>query len=175
MSPESLWFLCLLLFVDGATFAFSSTVLLLHYGRYHEPWQIAVAGAAASALGSAVQLMFLRWALGSKQPWMQRFAPSRERLDAALSRYPSASFLALTVARATPLPDWPLKLVAATIGYPIQLYGLATFIGSIPYYFALALIGSTFRFPPELLFGAFGVIALAVLIDRVRRRRAEAR
>lgn len=175
MSPESLWFLCLLLFVDGATFAAASTVLLIYYGRYQEPWQIAVAGGAASALGSAVQLMFLRWALGSKQPWMHRLAPSRERLDAALSRYPSASFLALTVARATPLPDWPLKLVAAVVRYPIQLYALATFLGSVPYFFALALLGRTFRFPPLLLFGAFGVIVVAMLIDRLRRRKAEAR
>lgn len=174
MSGESLWVLCLLLFVDGATLAATSTVLLLHYGRYHEPWQIAVAGAAASALGGAVQLMILRWALGSSQPWMRRFAPSRERVDAALKRYPSASFMALTIARATPMPDWPLKLVAATVGYPIRLYTLATFLGSIPYFFALAMIGHAFRFPPALLFGGFAVIAAVVLFERWRNRRRRA-
>jgi uncharacterized membrane protein YdjX (TVP38/TMEM64 family) len=151
LSPESLWVLCLLLFVDGATVAATSTVLLLTYGRYHEPWVVAVPGAAASALGSAVQLAILRWALGTDQPWMRRFTPSREKIDATLKSYPSASFLALTVARATPLPDAPLKIVAAVIRYPIHRYALATFLGSVPYFYVLALIGRQFRIPLWLL------------------------
>jgi uncharacterized membrane protein YdjX (TVP38/TMEM64 family) len=168
---ESLWVLCLFLFVDGATLAATSTVLLLHCGRYHEPWQVAVAGSAASATGGALQLLALRWALGSNQPWMRRFVPSADKVDAALKAYPSASFLALTVARATPMPDLPLKIVAATVRYPIRLYTLATFLGSIPYFFALALIGHTFKFPPILLFGGFLLIAVVVLFERWRRGR----
>jgi len=171
MSPESLWVLCLLLFVDGATLAISSTVLLLTYGRFHPPWQVALAGGAASAMGSMLQLLFFRWALSSRHRWMRRFAPSREKLEAALRSYPSASFLALTVARATPLPDAPLKLVAAVIEYPIPLYGLATYLGSIPYYYALALIGSKVRIPLWMLITALVVIGLGFLVDRWRKRR----
>lgn len=171
MIAESLWVLCLLLFVDGATFAFFSTVLLLHYGRFHTPWQVAVAGGAASAMGSMVQLLVLRWALGSDQRWMRRFAPSREKLENALKSYPSASFVALVVARATPLPDAPLKLVAAAIKYPIQLYGLATFLGSMPYYFALALIGKKLRIPPWILVTALALVVIGFLVDRWRKRR----
>jgi uncharacterized membrane protein YdjX (TVP38/TMEM64 family) len=174
MTPESLWVLCLLLFIDGATFAFSSTVLLLHYGRYHPAWQVAVAGGAASAMGSMVQLMVLRWALSSNQPWMRRFTPSREKLEAALKSYPSASFLALTVARATPLPDAPLKLVAAVVKYPIQLYGLATFLGSMPYYYALALIGRKLKIPLWILVAALAVIVIGIAVDRWRKRRRRA-
>lgn len=101
---------------------------------------------------------------------MRRFAPSRERLEQALAVYPSASFLALIVVRATPLPDAPLKLVAASIGYPIALYGLATFLGSIPYYFALAFIGHKFKIPMWILFAGLGVIALGIGVDFLRRR-----
>jgi uncharacterized membrane protein YdjX (TVP38/TMEM64 family) len=171
VTGQSLWFLCLLLFLDGATFSFASTVLLLHYGRYHHPVLLAVAGGASSAIGSSVQLLILRWVLGSGQPWMKRFAPSREKLQAALKSYPSASFLALVTARATPLPDAPLKLVAATIGYPVALYGLATFLGSMPYFYALALIGSKVRIPLWVLLGAAGAVVAGVLVDRWRKRR----
>ena len=80
-TPESLWFLCLLLFVDGATIAATSTVLVLTYGRYHPAWLLAITGAFASALGGGVQLAILKWALHTKQPWMHRFAPSRERIE----------------------------------------------------------------------------------------------
>jgi uncharacterized membrane protein YdjX (TVP38/TMEM64 family) len=169
-----LWSVCGLLFVDGATIAATSTVLVLKAGEYHEPWRIAIPGAAASAAGSAVQLLLLRWALGTHQPWMHRFAPSRERVEAALRDYPSASFLALTVARATPLPDAPLKIVAAVIRYPIRLYALATFLGSVPYFFVLALIGHRFRIPLWILLAAFGAIGAGILLDRLRRRKRSA-
>ena len=171
MNAESLWTLCLLLFVDGATFAFFTTPLLLQYGKLHAPWQVALAGGAASATGSAVQLLLLRWALASGHPWMRRFAPSREKLAAATQKYPSASFLALMVARATPLPDAPLKLVAAAVGYPAPLYGLATLLGAMPYYFALAWAGSKVRIPTWIIAGAAGVIVAGALIDAWRRRR----
>jgi uncharacterized membrane protein YdjX (TVP38/TMEM64 family) len=172
MSGESLWVLCLLLFVDGATFAFATTPLLLQYGKFHEAWMVAVAGGAASAAGSALQLWLLRWAIGVDLPWLRRFTPSRDRIEAALNRHPSASFMALMVARATPLPDAPLKLVAAVGRYPIPLYALAIYLGALPYYFALALLGRTFRLPTWILIAAGAAIVAGFLIDHWRRRGA---
>jgi len=170
VSADSLWTLCLLLFADGATFAFFTTPLLLHYGHLHPAWQVALAGGAASAAGSVIQLLLLRWALASRQPWMRRFAPSQEKLAAALAQYPAASFLALVLARATPLPDAPLKLVAATVGYPPGLYGLAILLGALPYYFALAWLGRVVRIPAWVLVAAAVAIVLGALVDRWRKR-----
>lgn len=169
MSLESLWVLCLLLFVDGATLAVATTPLLLAYGKYHPPWVVALAGAAASAAGGAVQIVVLRWVLSSRHPWTRRFAPTREKLESAVQHHPSASFLALVVARATPLPDAPLKLAAAAAGYPVSRYCAAILIGSIPYYFALALLGHTFRLPTWTLITAASLIVFGVLVDRIRR------
>jgi uncharacterized membrane protein YdjX (TVP38/TMEM64 family) len=171
MSPTSLWVLCALLFADGATLAVATTPLLLEYGKYHAPWVVALAGGAASALGSAVQILALRWVLDPRHPWTARLAPTREKITGALARYPSASFLALAVARATPLPDAPLKLVAAATGYPIPLYGAAVLLGSVPYYFVLALIGREVKLPTWLLAAAAVIILLGVALDRLRGRR----
>jgi uncharacterized membrane protein YdjX (TVP38/TMEM64 family) len=170
MNGEALWVLCGLLFLDGATFAFFTTVLLLHYGQFHPPWQVAVFGGASSALGSMLQLLALRWAMASGRRWMHRFAPSRDKLEAAIRAYPSASFLAIATARATPLPDAPIKLVAAAAGYPLPLYGIAIYLGSLPYYFALALVGSRVRIPLWVLLGALAVVGIGIWIDRWRRR-----
>jgi len=171
MDFHSLWFVCVVLFVDGATIAAASTWLILSVGRWHPVLPLALFGAIASASGSGVQLLLLRWALHSDQPWMRRFAPSRARVDAALRDYPSASFLALLVARATPLPDAPLKLVAAVAAYPIRLYVLATFLGSLPYFAVLALVGHRFRLPWWVLAGALVLVVLGVGVDALRRRR----
>jgi uncharacterized membrane protein YdjX (TVP38/TMEM64 family) len=172
---ESLWLLCLLLFVDGATFAFATTPLLLEYGKYHAPWLVALAGGAASALGSAVQLLALRWALASGRPWMHRLAPSRDRVEAALRTYPAATFLAILLARATPLPDAPIKLVVAAGGYPVTRYALALLLGALPYYFVLAWLGRVVRIPTWVTVTAVAVIALAIAADRLRRRAAAKR
>ncbi len=171
LGPESLWVLCLLLFVDGATFAFFTTPLLLHYGHLHPAWQVALAGSAASALGSVIQLLLLRWAVRADHPWMRRFAPSQEKLSGALATYPAATFVALVVARATPLPDAPLKLVAAVGGYPAARYGLAILLGALPYYFALAWVGQVIHIPTWILVAAAVGIVLGAALDRWRRTR----
>ena len=170
MSPESLGWLCLLLFADGATLGIFTTPLLLHYGHLQPPFLVALLGGLASALGSALQLTVLRWLVGAEKPWMRRFTPTREKLEEARRGHPSASFLALMVARATPLPDAPLKLVAAVLRYPIALYALAVFLGSLPYYFALATVGRLIDIPLWVLWAGIGVVLIAVCIDRLRRR-----
>jgi uncharacterized membrane protein YdjX (TVP38/TMEM64 family) len=171
VTPTSLWVLCLLLFADGATFAFATTPLLLQYAKYHSPWAVAIAGSVSSGLGSTVQLMILRWLLSESQPWMRRFTPRREQFEAALERYPSTSFAAIALARATPLPDAPIKLVAAVIRYPLGLYFLAILLGALPYYFVIALVGRAVEFPTWVLVAAVVLLALLVLVDHLRKRR----
>ena len=103
---------------------------------------------------------------------MRRFAPSPEKLSRTLATYPAASFLALVIARATPLPDAPLKLMAAAVGYSPLLYGLAILLGALPYYFALAWIGQVIRIPTWILVAAAAAIVVGAALDRWRKRRA---
>lgn len=168
----SLGLLMLALFADGATTGAFTTVLLLKYAHGHEPWVVALLGAVASALGSAVQMVAFRWMLRADRPWLQRFLPTRESITRALARFPSASFLLLVLARATPLPDAPIKLVAALAGYPIPLYILALLLGALPYYFVLALIGHRFELPGWVLWAGVVVIVAGLVVDRVRSARA---
>lgn len=167
---ESLWMMVLLLFAEGGTLSFLTTPTLLYYGKFHAPWVVGLAGSAASAAGSAIQLLLLRWVLSERHRWMRRFTPSREKVEEAVRRYPSASFLALLLARATPLPDAPLKLVAAVVHYPVLLYTLAVFLGALPYFYVLALLGREFRVPTWILLAAAAAIGLGLLVDRLRVR-----
>jgi uncharacterized membrane protein YdjX (TVP38/TMEM64 family) len=171
----SLVLLCVLLFLDGATLGVFTTPLLLLGARRLPPVPVALAGSVASAAGSIVQLWLLRLLLRSDRPWMRRFAPRREAIETALARHPTTSFAAIAIARATPLPDAPVKLVAAAIGYPLVRYGLAVLLGSLPYYAALAWLGHRFHLPVQVIVGVAAVLVLAVLADVLWRRRKRAR
>ncbi len=169
--PElSLPVLCLVLFVDNATTASFTTPLLLTYAPRFEPWQVGVFGAASAGAGSTVQLLLFRWILGSDWAWAKRLAPSRERVAKALAASPSASFMAILIARATPLPDGPIKLVAAAGHYPLPRYFLAVLLGGIPYFALLAWLGHEFPVPPWVLLLLVVVIALVFVVERWRRR-----
>lgn len=171
MPDGSFALLCVWLFLDGATFSVATTPLLLLAAREHPVWQVALLGGAVSSAGSVLQLLLLRRLLAGTHPWMARFAPARARIEEACARYPSGSFLAILVARATPLPDAPLKLAAAATGYPAARYFLAILLGAVPYYGALALVGHRFR-PPLWAIAALAVVlVLAFVVDHLRSRR----
>jgi uncharacterized membrane protein YdjX (TVP38/TMEM64 family) len=165
-----LWLLCLLLFVDNSTFAAATTPLLLAYAPHFEPWQVGVFGAASAGAGSTVQLVLFRWILGTDWAWVKRFAPGRDRVEKALAESPSASFLAIVLARATPLPDGPIKLVAAAGRYPLPRYFLAVLLGGMPYFALLAWLGHEFPIPPWVLLLVIVAVGLVFVFERWRKR-----
>ena len=165
--------LCLLLFIDNATFAALTTPLLLVYAPHFEPWQVGLFGATAAGAGSTLQLRLFRWVLESDWPWVKRFAPSREAVQKALASSPGASFMAIVIARATPIPDAPVKILAAAGRYPLPLYFLAVLIGGIPYFALIAWIGHEFPVPPWVLLVLVAVVGLVFAFERWRKRGQE--
>ncbi len=172
MNSDSLFWLCLLLFLDGATISVATTPLLLAWAPQHAPWQVAVFGGFASALGNCVQLTLFRWMLREDRPWMRRFVPPRATLEKALARYPSASFAAIAIARATPLPDAPIKLVVAFLGYPMWRYFLAVLLGALPYYYLLAKLGHHFHVPMPVIGLLLALVVIVAAVEFVRGRAA---
>jgi len=62
-----------------------------------------------------------------------------------------APFTAIVVAAFSPIPFFPLRLLAPLSGYPLPKYIGAVAIGRIPRIFLLALLGVTFHIPLWLL------------------------
>ncbi len=162
--------LCGLLFLDNATLAAFTTPLLLAYAPRFEPWQVGVFGALSAGAGSTIQLVAIRWIVAPERRWARRFAAQRARLERAVASSPSASFLAILIARATPLPDGPVKLVAAAGRYPLRLYFLAVLLGGIPYFALLAWLGHEFPVPPWALLALVVAVVLVFVVERWRKR-----
>ena len=162
--------LCLVLFLDNATFSALTTPLLLAYAPHFEPWKVGVFGAASAGLGSTVQILIFRWILSTNWGWVKRFAPSRERVQKAIAESPSASFLAILIARATPIPDGPIKIVAAAGHYPLGRYFLAVLLGGTPYFALLAWLGHEFPIPPWVLLLIIMAVGGIFVFERWRKR-----
>src|SRR2546423_13296015 len=112
----------------------------------------------------------MRWIVAPERPGARRFAAQRARLRQALASAPSASFMAIVIARATPLPDAPVKLIAAAGGYPLPRYFFAVLIGGIPYFALIAWLGPEFPVPTRALALLVLVIALVFMLERWRQR-----
>lgn len=165
------WTILLVLLVDGATVGLFTPPVLLEAGKHHDPWMIGLFGGGASAVGSMIQLRLLQWALSGQHRWLARFAPTKHKLEESLARYKSASFMGLVLMRATPIPDLPLKIVAAAGNYPILLYGLAVWLGALPYYYLLAKAGQTFPVPTWVIAAGAVVVVIVAVIERLVRKK----
>src|SRR5262249_53962669 len=115
-------------------------------------------------------LVAMRWIVSGQRPWARRFAATRAKLASALAGSPSTSFLAILIARATPLPDGPIKWIAAAGGYPLPRYFAAVLLGGIPYFAVLAWVGHEFPVPPWVLLLIVAVIVLVFVFERWRKR-----
>ena len=100
LSPESLVVLCLLLFADGATFSFATTPLLLQYGKFHEPWQVAVFGGIAQP--------YVTWLIKATGSPM---APAWYMMAAACVGIAAMSLMKETVPTKLDLPPAAIEIV----------------------------------------------------------------
>jgi uncharacterized membrane protein YdjX (TVP38/TMEM64 family) len=169
---DHLGFYALYLFVDALLVPIASTLYVAYMGARHAPLLVAVVGALATAGGSIVQYMFVRWLVARpalQWPWLVRL---RERVVAAVAAGGGhATFWTLFVIYATPLGAGPLRLVAAVGGYPLPRFALAIFLGCLPYYAAVAWLGALVKLP-AWAYGAMVAVAIGATVIAVRRGRA---
>jgi len=168
------WFFFLYLFVDALFFPLASTVYVAYFGARHDPWLACSLGALATTLGSLAQYGAVRWIVtrpSGLPGWLVRM---RNRVEETLAGSHHATFWALFVIYATPLGAGPLRLVAAAGGFPLWKFGLAIFLGCLPYYFALAWFGHAVHLP-AWVYAAAIIALLALGAAQFLARRARAR
>src|SRR5262249_61390282 len=88
VAVDSLFVLCLLLFLDNATLAAFTTPLLLAYAPRFEPWQVGVFGALSAGARRTIQPLPFRWALSPGPPRLRRLRPGRGQGGRAPPRAP---------------------------------------------------------------------------------------
>jgi membrane protein YqaA with SNARE-associated domain len=88
-------------------------------------------------------------------------------------------FMTIVLTGFTPIPFFPFKFLAFSVGYPMWKYVTALLVARFPRYYLYALLGATVPIPNwvliasvALIFGLYGVKAVPLAIDKLKARRA---
>ncbi len=148
---------------NTAISVFPHEPVLLYYGKFADLLMVAVVATAGTLVGAYLDHRVFVPILNHRR--LTHYKRNRFYRKAAdyLMRYP---FATLVVVGATPLPYWPLKILAFSIHYPLWRYLAANLVARFPRYWVVAWAGSVFRIPNwaligfvALVFGMYGIKA----------------
>jgi membrane protein YqaA with SNARE-associated domain len=146
---------------------FSHEVALLDYGA-HAPLFLSV----ISATVGTVIAGFLDWRVFVPLLEWDKVRDHRERrwVRSLLSRFQRAPFLVIVVTAATPIPFFPFKMMAFSVGYPMWRYLAALTIGRAPRYLAIAWLGDALNLPRWLLLASLATVLVAAGVKEMASR-----
>lgn len=141
---------------------FSHEVALLDYGAHQRLLLSTASATAGTLIAGVIDWRFFVPLLGS-----ERLAGHREWrvVRALLTRFKRAPFLVLVMSAATPIPYFPFKMMAFSVGYPLRRYLIALTVARAPRYLAIAWVGALLDPPAWLLLVALAAI-LAVALSK---------
>jgi ribonucleoside-triphosphate reductase len=80
-------------------------------------------------------------------------------------------FCTIVVAALTPIPFWPVKMLAFSKKYPMILYLAAVMAGRFPRYYLLAKFGEITMIPDWVIWSVFAVIFVSAGIKLAKKKR----
>jgi ribonucleoside-triphosphate reductase len=126
-----------------------TTPYVIAMGDAHNPVIVAFIGAVGNCVAAWIEYYVLFWFF-SKMELSQKLQQNRifQRYGKVFHR---ATFAWLVFAGFSALPFEPFRLAAILIRYSIPKYLLSVFIGRLPRYYLVAMIGARYHLPVPFL------------------------
>jgi|Deesub1362B_J571_1020462.scaffolds.fasta_scaffold10017_2 ribonucleoside-triphosphate reductase len=127
---------------------------------------IALVGAVAATLSSLFEYHVLEVIFG-----LERVARIKKRVayQKFASLFERFSFRSIFLASLVPIPIDPVRILAIGQGYKKWKFALATFLGRIPRFYLIAMLGSKLVHPKRIALILLGLTLLVEVIRRLRR------
>ena len=136
---------------------------VLYISPDYAPLLIALVGAVGATLSALLEYYILDFLLGFQRIARIKRNKRYQRYAAYFDRF---SFGSVLLASAVPLPVDPVRMLAISRRYARWRFALATFLGRIPRFFLIALLGSHLVYAKRI---AVILLVGTLLIEVVRR------
>lgn len=151
--------------------------VILLYGTLYPPWVVAVCAGTATSIIELVNYCILAPLLNLRRIGTFREKRFYQRAEHYFSKFPFSSLLFSGFA---PVPFVPFRMLAVTTKYSVKKFVLAVFLGRVPRFYLLALMGKALDVP-TWVHGIILVLAFSIVLTRklaeyrrkvvIRRRR----
>jgi len=135
---------------------------ILLYGGIFHPLFVAILGAFSVCWIEFYNYRILSFVTSIRKV---RTFTSKCAYQKAETWFNKVPFFSIVFACFTPIPYAPFRLLAVTSNYPMNRLLIAVFIGRLPKYYLLALIGEVINLPPWV-YGVFFILLLGFAIWR---------
>ena len=160
--------------VPGNSFAYlPHEPAVVYAGAIYDAWIVTVAGGVATMIASIVDYYVVR-----KVFEFHRVAEVKESsiYRKAVRFFYWRPWITVAVFALSPLPFYPIRLLAPSSGYPLWRYVSAYAVGRMPRYYLLAMGGAWVPVPTKyILLMVVGIIATSVGLVLYAQRRAKTR
>ena len=160
--------------VPGNSFAYlPHEPAVVYAGAIYDAWIVTVAGGVATMIASIVDYYVVR-----KVFEFHRVAEGKESsiYRKAVRFFYWRPWITVAVFALSPLPFYPIRLLAPSSGYPLWRYVSAYAVGRMPRYYLLAMGGAWVPVPTKyILLMVVGIIATSVGLVLYAQRRAKTR
>jgi membrane protein YqaA with SNARE-associated domain len=140
---------------------------VIYAGAIYIPWIVAVVGGLSTIIASIIDYFVVRKAFE-----FRRVAPVKQTslYKMAVRYFYWRPWETIVVFAFTPLPFYPIRVLAPSSGYPLWKYVSANVTGRVPRYYLLALGGAWVSVPPKylILIGLFIILAMPLSIFWLR-------
>lgn len=143
---------------------------VVYAGALYDPWIVTVAGSIATVVAGIVDYYVVK-----KVFEFRRVALIKETslYQKAVRYFYWRPWLTIAVFAISPLPYYPIRLLAPSSGYPLWRYVSAYVVGRIPRYYLLALGGAWVPVPTKyIVVMVISIILSSILWVLWARRRA---
>lgn len=160
--------------VPGNSFAYlPHEPAVVYAGAIYDAWIVTVAGGVATMIAGIVDYYVVR-----KVFEFHRVAEVKESsiYRKAVRFFYWRPWITVAVFALSPLPFYPIRLLAPSSGYPLWRYVSAYAVGRMPRYYLLAMGGAWVPVPTKyILLMVVGIIATSVGLVLYAQRRAKTR
>ncbi len=163
---KSLWVLFLYSFPSEFVIAtVPHEPAFLYFSKFHPPWVVAGVSVAGTVLTEWLNYGTVAYVTDWQ---LVRNALQHRAVRTCVAWFDRAPFAALWVAGFTPIPFYPLRVLAVVAKYPASRYVLAVFLSRAPRFWILCVAGAALGFADWMIAGLALVLAAAGVAPAAR-------